>query len=325
MLSLKCLAAVKFQPLLLNQPHHSQPQSRSCAQSKIGKVTSRPRASRCLHPHCCDPDPKPCFDLNSVLIQQAKPCHERLIRAFLYTHYWPREPSTVGMYMPINSPLLAVLTDKYSTTGDRWLAFERLERTNEIKPIGVLAANKAFVWEADEYEKWGNACCYKPEREYLYFRAHCLRKSPVFDKCSNAYEIQALATLPEVSGKGVALLLLRAALLQAMDMRHPCVMMFSKSAYSHKVCERAGMKRTWEMKYTEYVDQFQTPLFFPRKPHMKVALYVKYFDPHIDPVPERWKNPDLYAVYKKLCIDKKTVTDDKKRCDLEYPMFPKCK
>ncbi|KAI5643569.1 hypothetical protein NE865_04371 [Phthorimaea operculella] len=328
MLSLTGFAPVKVLPLLLYQPQkrpYSQKKPKELVCKAKPAIEHRPPLICSLSQHYHRPDPKPCFDISSVLIEQARPCHAKMIQAFLNTHYWPREPSTVGVYMPLNSPYLAVLTEKYSTSGDRWIAYERLQRTNEKKPVGLLVANQTFPWEADEYEKWGSTCCRKPERNHMYFRAHCLRHSKVFDHASHAYEIQALATLPEVSGQGVALLLVRAAILQAIDQRYPFVMIFSKSQYSHKVCERAGMKRTWDMNYTEFVDLTEAPLFFPRKPHTKVALYLKKFDSHIDPVPERWKNPELFAVYKKICLDKETVTGDKKRCDLEYPVFPKRK
>lgn len=44
-------------------------------------------------------------------------CHARMISAFLYEHYWTREPSVVGLWMPIHSPYIKILTEKYSYSG----------------------------------------------------------------------------------------------------------------------------------------------------------------------------------------------------------------
>lgn len=39
------------------------------------------------------------------------------------------------------------------------------------------------------------------------------------------------------------------------------------------------MKREWTMDYNEFIDNAGQRVFFPRRPHETVAVYVKAFDP----------------------------------------------
>lgn len=52
----------------------------------------------------------------------AKPCNAPAIKCFLNTHYWPREPTVAALWMSLDSPYLQMLTDKYSETGNLYLA-----------------------------------------------------------------------------------------------------------------------------------------------------------------------------------------------------------
>lgn len=49
---------------------------------------------------------------------RASNVHQKMIRSFLYTHYWPREPSITALWMSISSNYLDVLTDKYAAFGE---------------------------------------------------------------------------------------------------------------------------------------------------------------------------------------------------------------
>lgn len=39
------------------------------------------------------------------------------------------------------------------------------------------------------------------------------------------------------------------------------------------------MKRVWTMDYTDFVDDAGQRVFYPRRPHHTVGIYIKYFDP----------------------------------------------
>ncbi|XP_059061172.1 uncharacterized protein LOC131854065 [Achroia grisella] len=233
----------------------------------------------CLYPQ----DKKPCFDIRNITIERGNKCHIKQIRSFLYQHYWTREPSIVGLWMCLNCPYLEVLTDKYSSSGDRLLAFECLARTNEKKLVGVSVANQVFPWAADELEEWAHYTASRPERHRMYFCAHCYRSPNLFKKydVNYIYDIEVLGTAAEVTGQGVGTLLLRTALEHANELRHPLVQVVSLSRYTSKICEKCGMKREWSMDYTEFVDDAGQRVFFPRRPHHTVSVYVKHFDPKI--------------------------------------------
>ncbi|KAG6447848.1 uncharacterized protein LOC115442007 [Manduca sexta] len=227
------------------------------------------------------PDKKPCFDIRNVSVELGNQCHAKMIRSFLYTHYWPREPSVVALWMSLNCPYLDILTDKYSHSGDRFLAFERIPRTGERKLVGVCVANQVHPWMIDELEEWAHYTASHPERNRMYFCAHCLKSPNLFRKYNvdYIYDIEVLATAAEVTGQGVATLLLRNALAHAHELRHTLAQVVAVSQYISKVCERAGMKRDWAMNYDEFVDDCGQRVFFPRRPHQTAAIYVKHFDP----------------------------------------------
>ncbi|KAJ0179096.1 hypothetical protein K1T71_004808 [Dendrolimus kikuchii] len=238
------------------------------------------RSSRCdisLLPS----DKKPCFDLKNVLIERGNPCHAKLIRSFLYTHYWPREPSVVGLWMAMDCPYLDILTDKYSHSGDRFLAFEIIPRTGERKLIGVLVANKIWPWMIDELEEWAHYTTSKPERHRMYFTAHCYKSPNYFNKyrLDYIYDVEILGTSADVTGQSVGKLLLRTALEHAKELRYPLVQVVAVSQYAAKICEKCGMKRDWTMNYADFVNDVGHRVFFPRRPHQTVAIYTKYNDP----------------------------------------------
>ncbi|CAB3222719.1 unnamed protein product [Arctia plantaginis] len=236
------------------------------------------------HSSICRRYPKdrtPCFDPSTITIEYGRQCHARLIRSFLYTEHWPREPSVVGLWMPLESPYLDTLTDMYSYSGDRFLAYERIKRTNERKLVGVCVCTKQYPWMIDELEEWAHVTASRPERHRMYFCAHCL-KSPNFFKKYNVdfiYEIEVLCVAQEVASHGVGLMLVKKALAHAEDLRYPLVQNIAVSQYTASLCERAGMKRDWTMDYSEFVDAAGQRVFFPRRPHHTVGIYVKYFDP----------------------------------------------
>ena len=49
--------------------------------------------------------------------------------------------------------------------------------------------------------------------------------------------------------------------------------------FSSKICEKCGMKREWSMNYSDFIDDAGQRVFFPRRPHHAVNVYVKYYDP----------------------------------------------
>ncbi|XP_053599553.1 uncharacterized protein LOC128669097 [Plodia interpunctella] len=243
---------------------------------------------RCRKPSPCDTclfpqDKRPCFDIANVVVDRGNQCHAKFIRSFLYNHFWPREPSVVGLWMSLNSQYLDVLTDKYAHSGDRFIAYEKIARTGERKMIGVLVANKLFPWHADELEEWAHFTPSKPERHRMYFTAHCIKSPNLFKKYNVdfIYDVEVLTTASEVTAQGVGTLLLQNALLQAYELRYPLVQVVASSQYTARICEKCGMKREWEMDYTDFVDVYGQRVFFPRRPHHTVAIYVKYKDPKI--------------------------------------------
>lgn len=72
-------------------------------------------------------------------------------------------------------------------SGDRFLAFERMERTDERKLIGVCVANKVWPWMIDELEEWAHYTASPPERHRMYFSAHCLKSPGLFKKYNVDY------------------------------------------------------------------------------------------------------------------------------------------
>ncbi|XP_013196937.1 uncharacterized protein LOC106139968 [Amyelois transitella] len=254
--------------------------------SQFGVNTRQP--VRCRRPSPCDvcafpPEKRPCFDIRNVTIERGNRCHAKFIRSFLYNHFWPREPSVVGLWMDLNCPYIDVLTDKYSHSGDRFIAYEKIPRTGERKMIGVLIANKLFPWAADELEEWAHYTASRPERHRMYFCAHCIRSPNLFTKynINFIYDVEVLVTASEVTAQGVGTLLLKTAIDNAYELRYPLVQVVAVSQYTARICEKCGMKREWEMSYTDFVDDFGQRVFFPRSPHHTVAIYVKYFDPKI--------------------------------------------
>ncbi|XP_052754168.1 uncharacterized protein LOC113518626 [Galleria mellonella] len=269
---MNCLKIIKCGALLSNISHcNVNNQMRFYRNPSICNI--------CLYPQ----GKKPCFDIRNVTIDRGNKCHIKHIRSFLYQHYWPREPSVIGLWMSLNSPYLAVLTERYSSSGDRLLAYEHLARTNEKKLVGVTVANQVFPWAADELEEWAHYTISKPERHRMYFCAHCYRSPNLFKKynVSYIYDVEVLGTAAEVTGQGVGTLLLKTALEHAKELRHPLVQVVSLNQYTSRICEKCGMKREWTMDYTEFVDDAGRRVFFPRRPHHTVAVYVKYNDPKI--------------------------------------------
>ncbi|XP_022130953.2 uncharacterized protein LOC111004286 [Pieris rapae] len=237
-------------------------------------------------PSPCDvclytPEKRPCFDIRNVSIEQGTNKHGKLIRSFLCSHYWPREPSVVGLWMCHNCSYLDVLTDKYSLSGDRFIAYEYIPRTNERKMVGVCVANRVYPWAIDELEEWAHSTSPRPERNRMYFIAHCLRSPNLFKKYDvpYLYDVEVLATSSEVAAQGVGSLLLRRVLQYAEEMRLPLVHVIAVSHYTAKMCEKCGMKLEWSMDYSEFIDDAGQRVFFPRRPHHKVSVFTMYFDP----------------------------------------------
>ncbi|KAL0883549.1 hypothetical protein ABMA27_015703 [Loxostege sticticalis] len=249
-----------------------------------------PSRSYSRKPSTCDiclfpPDKRPCFDIRTVTIERGTLCHARMIRSFLYTHFWPREPSVAGLWMSLDCPYLDVLTDKYANSGDRLLAFEHMARTGERKLVGVTVANKIHPWVPDELEDWAHFTYSNPERNRMYFCAHCYRSPNLFNKyhVKYIYDVEVLATAAEVTGQGVGTKLLRTLLEHAQELRHPLVQVVATSQYTSKICEKCGMKREWTMDYSDFVDEKGQRVFFPRRPHHTVAIYTKHHDPKVPP------------------------------------------
>ncbi|XP_013161746.1 PREDICTED: uncharacterized protein LOC106113491 [Papilio xuthus] len=247
-------------------------------------------------PSPCDvtPDKKPCFDMTNVRVERANQCHSNMIRLFLYTHCWPREPSVVGLWMSSDSPYLDILTDKYSNSGDRFLAFEQLDRTRESRLIGVCVANKLFPWMVAELEEWANFTYCKPDRTRMYFIAHCIKNADLIRKYNleYIYDVEVLCTDASVAARGVGKRLLDVTLAHADDLGYPLAQVIAVSHYAAKICEKCGMKREWSMDYDDYVDRTGHQVFFPRRPHLSVAVYSKFFDP-TKPKPLPCKPPYL--------------------------------
>ncbi|XP_022829607.1 uncharacterized protein LOC111358623 [Spodoptera litura] len=253
----------------------------STAQPHINVITKRLKRSspcdRCFIPK----HKKPCFDIRNIIIERATECHGKLIRSFLYTHYWPREPTIVGLWMSLNSPLLDVLTDKYMSFGDRMLAFERIKRTKETKLVGLSVASKLYPWTVGELDEWAHVTTIMPEKYKIYFTAHCLKQPDLFRKykVDYIYDVEVLGSAAEVTGHGVATLLLRNILDNALEVRHPLVQVVSTSSYTSKICEKCGMKLEWSMDYKDFTDECGRVIFYPRRPHHSVGVYVKFNDP----------------------------------------------
>ncbi|XP_075972456.1 uncharacterized protein LOC142974179 [Anticarsia gemmatalis] len=271
-------SALRASTLNLNyQPSVKQVVRCKSSASKKWNVDSR-APSPCSKYPC---DIRPCFDINSVTIELGNLCHAKMIRSFLYTHYWPRDPSVVGLWMSLDSPYLDILSDKYSHSGDRLLAFERLHRTNERKMVGLCVANKVCPWMIGELEDWAHVTPSKPERHRMYFLAHCLKSPNFFQKyhVDFIYDVEVLGTSQDAAGQGVGVMMLKTVLAQAQELRYPLVQVISVSQYTSRICEKCGMKRDWTMDYTEFVDDAGQCVFFPRRPHHTVGIYVKYYDP----------------------------------------------
>uniref|UniRef100_A0A2H1VQB9 SFRICE_003418 n=1 Tax=Spodoptera frugiperda TaxID=7108 RepID=A0A2H1VQB9_SPOFR len=251
------------------------------AQPHINVITKRwKRKSPC--DRCYIPKhPKPCFDINSITLMRATDCHAKLIRSFLYTHYWPREPTIISLWMSLDSPLLDVLTDKYSTSGDRLMAFERIKRTGETKLVGLAVASRIYPWTQLELDEWAHATRALPEKYKIYFSAHCLKKSNLFKKynADYIYDVEILGTASEITGQGVATLLLNKMLDNAKELRHPVVQVVAVSKYATKICEKCGMKLEWSMDYADFTNECGHRIFYPRRPHHSVGVYAKFFDP----------------------------------------------
>ncbi|XP_068628015.1 uncharacterized protein [Battus philenor] len=231
----------------------------------------------------CDvrPDEKPCFDISKVTVERGNPCHANMIRLFLYNHYWPREPSVVGLWMASDSAYLDILTDKYSNSGDRFLVFEKLDRTKESRLIGVSAAYKVFPWSIVELEDWAHFTLCKPDRTRMYFIAHCLKKSNLLNKYNVefVYDVEVIGTDAELARRGVGKLLLDITLKHAEDLGYPVAQVIAVNHYAAKICAKCGMNLEWSMKYHDYVDRTGHQVFFPRRPHENVCVYSKFFNP----------------------------------------------
>ncbi|KAJ8726718.1 hypothetical protein PYW08_015115 [Mythimna loreyi] len=224
---------------------------------------------------------RPCFDLRNVSIVRGSDTHAKMVTWFMNTHYWPREPSVIGLWMPLDCSYLEFLTAKFSHSGERLLAMEYLPRTREKKIIGLCVANRVYPWMAAELEQWGHATESIPEKHRMYFCAHCLTSPNLFKKYNveYIYDIEVLGTSAEVTGQGVGTLLLKAAIDSAHDMRHPLVQVVAVSSYASKICEKCGMTKVWSMEYKDFIDKCGQSVFYPRAPHHTVNIYIKYFEP----------------------------------------------
>ncbi|XP_026491045.2 uncharacterized protein LOC113397108 [Vanessa tameamea] len=251
-----------------------------CAKPRINLQIKRfTKSSAC--DECFIPDRKPCFNINTVSVERGNASHAKLIKSFLYSHYWPREPSVVGLWMCLNCSYLEVLTDKYSNSGDRLLAYEYIQRTKERKLVGVSVANKTYPWMVNELEEWAHFTSSRPERNRMYFIAHCLKTPNLFNKynVNYLYDVEILGTASDVAGQGVGTLLLRTVLDHAEELRHPLVQVIAVSQYTSKICEKCGMKREWSMDFSDFIDDAGQRVFFPRRPHHTVSIYTKHFNP----------------------------------------------
>ncbi|XP_063375073.1 uncharacterized protein LOC134662732 [Cydia amplana] len=241
-------------------------------------------AKRFRRPSICAyldyPDRKPCFDICNTRIIRGDQSTGANIHPFLYEHYWTREPSVCSLWMHLDNDYIRIMSDKFSYTGDRFLAMEPMDRTGECKLVGVLVANKIFPWEPRELEEWGDATPSVPERSRMYFYSHCYNSSNLWKKYNvdYIYEIEVLTTASEVTSQGVATLLLKYVLKEALLLRHPLIQVISTSAYVDKVCERCGMKKEWSMHFADFVDSFGQSIFYPRPPHLDCNIYIKKFD-----------------------------------------------
>lgn len=72
-------------------------------------------------------------------------------------------------------------------SGVRYIAFEKLQRTNELKMVGVLVCNKVFPWTADEFEQWTLLTDSTSEQTHMYFKAHVLRGARLFTEFHTPY------------------------------------------------------------------------------------------------------------------------------------------
>lgn len=57
-----------------------------------------------------------------------------------------------------------------------------MARTGERKLVGVTVANKIHPWVPDELEDWAHFTYSNPERNRMYFCAHCYRSPNLFNK-----------------------------------------------------------------------------------------------------------------------------------------------
>ncbi|XP_011562020.3 uncharacterized protein LOC105392122 [Plutella xylostella] len=228
-----------------------------------------------------EPDKKTCFDMRNVTLERASQHHGRMISSFLNNQHWPREPTVTSLYLPPDSRYLQVLSEKYAYSGDRLIALEKNDRTDERRLIGVAVANKIFPWMANELEEWGHSTTDKAERHRMFFQAHCYRHPNLFKKYKVDYiwDIEVLCTASDVSGHGVCSVLLRHMLEEGVDARHPLAQVTATSTYLAAACEHSGMKKEWSMNYQDFVDSAGQRAFYPRKPHTSVNIYVQKFKP----------------------------------------------
>lgn len=70
----------------------------------------------------------------------------------------------------------------FISTGDRLLAFENIPRTGEKKLVGIAVGYKVYPWVADELEEWAHYTDSRPEKNRMYFCAHCIRSPDLFSK-----------------------------------------------------------------------------------------------------------------------------------------------
>lgn len=59
-----------------------------------------------------------CFNMHNLVIIRASNVHEKMIRSFLFTHYWPREPSITALWMSPCSKYVDILNDKFASFGE---------------------------------------------------------------------------------------------------------------------------------------------------------------------------------------------------------------
>lgn len=62
-----------------------------------------------------------------------------------------------------------------------------MKRTNELNVIGLAVATKVYPWMINEMEEWAHYTTCKPEKNRMYFIAHCQKSPNLFKKYNVEY------------------------------------------------------------------------------------------------------------------------------------------